>query len=100
MFLKFCKAAVRVRLAGKSYVTRNVFLSRSLCCGSQKQQQVRDAQVGLHNCNTFRNKTLINSNKFISIVTLRHNISKLCWEKSWRTKRKPTSDWVKQQKAS
>jgi len=35
--------------------------------------KVRDAQIGLHNCNTFRNKTLTNSNKFIHIVTLRHN---------------------------
>jgi len=45
-------------------------LSRSFRCGSQKQQQVCDAQVGLHNCNTFRNKTFINSKEFISIVTL------------------------------
>jgi len=79
----FCKAAVQVRLAGKFYVTRlfikrTVFLSRSFRCGSHtfeatKQQQVRDAQMGLHNCDTFRNITLTNSNKFIHIVTRRHN---------------------------
>jgi len=26
-------------------------------------------------------------------------VSKLCWEKSYRTKRKTTSNWVKQHKA-
>ena len=84
MFLKFCKAAVRVWLAGKFYVTRffikrTVFLSRSFRCGSHAfeatKQQARDAQMGLHNWNTFRNITLTNSNKFIHIVTRRHNIT-------------------------
>jgi len=32
--------------------------------------------MSLHNCNTFRNITLTNSNKFIHIVTRRHNIAK------------------------
>jgi len=75
---------VQVWLAGKFYVTRlfikrTVFLSRSFRCGSHvfeaTKQQVRDAQMGLHNCNTFRNITLTNSNKFIHIVTRRHNSS-------------------------
>jgi len=46
-------------------------------------------KIGLHNCNTFRNKLLTNSNKFIHIVTLRHNNSILLWEsvckKSWKS---------------
>ena len=80
---KVLQAALRVWLAGKFYVTRlfikrTVFLSRSFRCGSHtfeatKQQKVRDAQMGLHNCDTFRNITLTNSNKFIHIVTRRHN---------------------------
>ena len=43
----------------------------SLCCGSQKQQ-VRDAQIGMHNCNTFRNICLtpINSSILWHDVTI------------------------------
>jgi len=72
--LQSCGADAACRkVVTRFFIKRTVFLSRSLCCGSQKQQ-VRDAQMGLHNCNTFRNKTLTtNSNKFIHIVTLRHN---------------------------
>jgi len=40
---------------------------------SKQHLKVRDAQTGLHNCNTCRNKTLTNCNKFIHIVTRRHN---------------------------
>ena len=35
----------------------------------------RGARTGLHNCITFRNKTLANSNKLIHIVTLRQHSS-------------------------
>jgi len=58
-----------------------------------KQQQVCDAQMGLHNCNAFRNKTLTNSNKFIHIVTRRYNtitnetFSLLIATTSWRVAR-------------
>ena len=31
------------------------------------------ARIGLHNCITFRNKSLTNSNKLLHVVTLRHN---------------------------
>jgi len=81
--LQSCDAGTTCR---KSYVTRlfikcNVFLSRSFRCGSHAfkatKQQVRDAQMSLHNCNTFRNITLTNSNKFIHIVTRRHNSLKI-----------------------
>ena len=87
---KVLQAALRVWLAGKFYVTRlfikgTVFLSRSFRCGSHTskatKQQVRDAQMSLHNCNTFRNITLTNSNKFIHIVTRRHNNTPLFFEK-------------------
>ena len=64
----------------KLFIKRTVFQSRSFRCGSHtfeatKQQQVRDARMSRHNCNTFRNITLTNSNKFIHIVTRRHNTS-------------------------
>ena len=77
--LQSCRAgAVCRKVVTRLFIKRTVFLSRSFCCGSHTfeatKQQVRDAQIGLHNCNTFRNKTLAtNSNKFIHIVTLRHN---------------------------
>jgi len=40
---------------------------------SKQDLEVRAAQIGLHDCIVFMNKTLINSNKIIHIVTLRHN---------------------------
>jgi len=73
--LQSCGAGTACRKdVTRFFIKRTVFLSRNVCCGSQKQQ-VRDAQMSLHNCNTFGNITLKNSNKFIDIVTLRHNNS-------------------------
>jgi len=77
--LQSCGAGMACqKVVTRLFIKCTVFLSRSFRCGSHtfkatKQQQVRDAQMGLHNCNTFRNITLTNSNKFIHIVTLRHN---------------------------
>ena len=64
LFLKFCKA-VRAWLGRKSYVTRllikrAVFLSLSYRCVSSRSQRSKQhlkvcaAQIGLHNCNTFK----------------------------------------------
>jgi len=79
--LQSCGAGMACqKVVTRLFIKHTVFLSRSFRCGSHafkatKQQQVSDAQMGLHNCNTFRNITLTNSNKFIHIVTLRHNSS-------------------------
>jgi len=76
--LQSCGAGMACRkVVIRFFIKRTVFLSRSLCCGSHTfkatKQQVRDAQMSLHNCNTFRNITLTNSNEFIHIVSRRHN---------------------------
>ena len=84
---KTCKAAVRVSPAGK---TSQDFPSSALfSCHEVWFAHVRSVvnnisksalhKIGLHNCNTFRNKTFatnsdkLNSNKFIHIVIRRHN---------------------------
>jgi len=46
---------------------------------SVKNVKVPATQIGLHNCITFKNKSLTNSNKLIHIVTLRHNSNILHW---------------------
>ena len=80
--LQSCDAGMACRKVSRhrSLVKRYVFMSQSFRCGSHKfvafkkqHLKVRAAQIGLHSCITFRNKTLTNSNKLIHIVTLRHN---------------------------
>jgi len=82
--LQSCDAG---RLAGKFYVTDQSSSATSSChkalvvvrtssSRSKQHLKVRAAQIGLHNCIIFKNKSLTNSNKSIRIVTLRHNSSK------------------------
>jgi len=76
--LQSCDAGMACRkVVTRFFIKRTVFLSRSLCCGSQKQQLVRDAQMSLHNCNTSGIKLQQTPINF-HIVTLRHNISTSC----------------------
>jgi len=84
--LQSCGAGMACRkVVTRLFIKHTVFLSRSFRCGSHAfkatKQQVSDAQMGLHNCNTFRNITLTNSSKFIHIVTIRYNNTPLFFEK-------------------
>jgi len=79
-------------IAGKFYITDH---SSSAVCSchkafavvrtnSQRLKQhlkIRVAQTGLHNCISFKNRSLTNSRKLIHIVTLCHNNTPLFFEK-------------------
>jgi len=71
----------------KFYVTDHSSIVMSSChkylavfgtSSQRSKQHLKDcaARIGLHNCITFKNKSLTNSDKVIHIVNLRHKTSK------------------------